>query len=128
MYVPKSLQFCLTLCDPLDCNPPGSSVHGIFQARILERVAMPSCRGSFQSGDRSHVSWQGGSLLLAPPGKPSFYHKYYILNCLPFYFSIQRRLHCLQNAHRTPGKRSGKAPVALFCWLTCPVIGSYSRE
>ena len=34
------------------------------------------------------MSWQGGSLLLAPPGKPSFYQKYYILNCLPFYFSI----------------------------------------
>ena len=32
----KSLQSCLTLCDPMDCSPPGSSVHGIFQARILE--------------------------------------------------------------------------------------------
>ena len=32
----KSLQLCLTLCDPMDCNLPGSSVHGIFQARVLE--------------------------------------------------------------------------------------------
>ena len=32
----KSLQSCLTLCDPKDCSPPGSSVHGIFQARVLE--------------------------------------------------------------------------------------------
>ena len=32
----KSLQSCLTLCDPMDCSPPGSSVHGIFQARVLE--------------------------------------------------------------------------------------------
>ena len=32
---------CLTLCDPLDCSPPGSSVHGIFQARIVEGVSMP---------------------------------------------------------------------------------------
>ena len=39
-------QLCLTLCNPLDCSPPGSSVHGILQARILERVAMPSSRGS----------------------------------------------------------------------------------
>ena len=31
----KSLQSCLTLCDPIDCDPPGSSVHGILQARIL---------------------------------------------------------------------------------------------
>ena len=36
----KSFQSCLTLCDPMDCRPPGSSVHGIFQARILEWVAM----------------------------------------------------------------------------------------
>ena len=37
--------FCLTLCDPVDCRLPGSSVHGILQARILEWVAMPSFRG-----------------------------------------------------------------------------------
>ena len=39
-------QLCLTLCDTMDCSPPGSSVHGILQARILEWVAMPSSRGS----------------------------------------------------------------------------------
>ena len=42
----KVTQSCLTLCDPMDCSPPGSSVHGILQARILEWVAMPSSRGS----------------------------------------------------------------------------------
>ena len=40
----KLLQLCLTLCDPMDCSPPGSSVHGILQARILEWIAMPSSR------------------------------------------------------------------------------------
>ena len=40
------LQLCPTLCNPMHCNPPGSSVHGILQARILEWVAMPSSRGS----------------------------------------------------------------------------------
>ena len=40
----KSLQSCPTLCDPMDCSPPGSSVHGILQARILEWVAVPSFR------------------------------------------------------------------------------------
>ena len=50
---PKSMlcsvaQSCPTLCDPMDCNPPGSSVHGILQARILEWVTMPSSRGSSQ--------------------------------------------------------------------------------
>ena len=39
-------QSCPTLCDPMDCNPPGSSVHGIVQARILEWVATPFSRGS----------------------------------------------------------------------------------
>ena len=36
----KVAQSCLTLCDPMDCSPPGSSVHGILQARILEWVAI----------------------------------------------------------------------------------------
>ena len=44
MYA-KSLQSFLTLCDPMDGSPPGSFVHGILQARILECVAMPSSRG-----------------------------------------------------------------------------------
>ena len=42
----KSLQSCLTLCDPMDCSPPDSSVHRILQARILEWVAKHSSRGS----------------------------------------------------------------------------------
>ena len=36
----KSLQLCPTLCDPMDCNPPGSSIHGVFQASVLESVAI----------------------------------------------------------------------------------------
>ena len=47
----KLLQLCSTLCDPMDCSPPGSSVHGILQARMLEWVAMPSSRGSSQPRD-----------------------------------------------------------------------------
>ena len=71
-----SLQSCLTLCNPIDCRPLGSSVHGILQARILEWVAMPSSRGSSQPGDQTHVSlcllhWQAGSLPLASPEKPT---------------------------------------------------------
>ena len=42
----KSLESCPTLCDPTDCSPPGSSVHGILQGRVVEQVAMSSCRGS----------------------------------------------------------------------------------
>ena len=40
-------QSCLTLCNPMDCSPPGSSVHEIFQARILEWVAISFSRGIF---------------------------------------------------------------------------------
>ena len=53
----KWLQSCLTLCDPMDCGPPGSSVHGILQARILEWVAMPSSKGSSQPRDQTCVSY-----------------------------------------------------------------------
>ena len=48
-------QSYLTLCDPVDCSPPGSSVHGILQARILEWVAMPSRRSSWPR-DQTQVS------------------------------------------------------------------------
>ena len=48
-------QSCPTLCDPVDGIPPGSSVHGILQTRILERVAMPFSRGSSQPRHRSQV-------------------------------------------------------------------------
>ena len=46
-------QSCLTLCDPMDCNPPGSSVHGILRARILEWVAIPFSRGSSRPRDQT---------------------------------------------------------------------------
>ena len=49
-------QSYLTLWDPWDCSPPGSSVHEIFQARILEWVAMPSSRGSFWPKDQNCAS------------------------------------------------------------------------
>ena len=53
-------QSCLTLCDPVDYSPPGSSVHGILQARILEQVAMPFSRRSSQPRDRTQVSCIAG--------------------------------------------------------------------
>ena len=50
-------QSCPTLCDPLDCSPPGSSVHGISQARILEQVTTSYYRGSSRPRDQSQVYW-----------------------------------------------------------------------
>ena len=49
-------QLCPTFCDPMDCNLPGSSVHGILQARILEWVAISFSRGSSLPGDCTQVS------------------------------------------------------------------------
>ena len=74
----KSLQSYSTLCDTMGCSPPGSSVHGILQASILEWVAMPSSGGSsWPRGLNLHLlcllHWQAGSLPRVPPGKPIFF-------------------------------------------------------
>ena len=53
-------QSCPTLCNPMDCSPPGSCVHGILQARILEWIAIPFSSRSFQPRDWSGVSCIAG--------------------------------------------------------------------
>ena len=52
----KTLQSCPTLCDPMECSLPGSSVRGILQARILEWVTISFSRGTSQPRDQTHVS------------------------------------------------------------------------
>ena len=52
----SSAQSCPTLCDPMDCSLPGSSIHGIFQATVLEWIAISFYRGSFQPRDWTLVS------------------------------------------------------------------------
>ena len=73
----KSLQSCPTLCDPMDCSLPGSSVHGTLHARIMEWVAVPSSRRSSQPRDQTRVSrllhWKAGSLPRASPGQPLWF-------------------------------------------------------
>ena len=66
MLCAKLLQLCLTLCNPMDCSPPGSSVYGILQTRILEWVNISYYREYFQPRDQTHISlcllhWQAGS-------------------------------------------------------------------
>ena len=58
---------CQILCDPMDCSPPGSSVHGIFQARILLRVAISFSRGPSRPRDRTQVSGVAGNSLQSEP-------------------------------------------------------------
>ena len=56
-------QSCLILCDPIDCSLPGSSVHGTFQVRILEWIAISSSRGPSQPRDQTHLFCIGGQIL-----------------------------------------------------------------
>ena len=53
-------QLCPTLCDPLDCSPQGSSVHGILQARILEPVDISYSKGLSQARHQTRVSCMAG--------------------------------------------------------------------
>ena len=57
LHASKSRHSCPSLCNPLDCSPPGSNVHGILQARILEWVTMPSSKGSSKPRDQTHGSY-----------------------------------------------------------------------
>ena len=68
---PKSLQSCLTLCDPMDYSPPGSSIHGILQARMLEYVTMPS---SFRRSSQPRSSQPESLMPPALAGGEILYH------------------------------------------------------
>ena len=75
----ESAQSCLTLCNPMDCSLLGSSIHGIFQARILEWVAMSFSRGSSRPRDWTWVSHTAGRLFTvwATREGPKSYHNSY---------------------------------------------------
>ena len=96
----KSFRSCPTLCNPKNCSPPGSFVHGVLQARILKWVAMPSSRGSSWPTDRtcvSHVSCIGRWVLyqwrhLGTPGVDTYglYYEVYSMPTLLKIFIINR--------------------------------------
>ena len=100
----KLLQACLTLCDHMNCSPPGSSVHGILQARIMGWVAALGI-------ECVSPALQVDSLLSEPPGKPLCPLLEHLYLCFEFYFSIT--LLTLQK------KKSEKANNQdfLFIWL-----------
>ena len=75
------IQFCPTLCDPMDSSLPGSSVHGILQARILEWIAIFLLE--WRPGS---PSLQADSLLSEPAGKPSLFLCISYLSCLLQFF------------------------------------------
>ena len=68
----SAAQSCLTLWDPMDCSLPGSSIHGIFQARVQEWVAISFFRGSSRPRDRTRSpALQADALPSEPPAKPN---------------------------------------------------------
>ena len=111
----KLFQLCLTLCDPVDHGPPGSSVHRILQARILERVAMPPS-GDLPNPGLDLLRWETGSSPLASPGKlpwwsplDSFYDLSLIMPFPPFW-----------NVHVMPAAASAKSLQS--CPTLCDLI------
>ena len=89
-------QSCLTLCDPMDCSPPGSSLYGILQARILEWIAISSCRGSSQPRDWTQVSHIAGRLFPNWTTRQATYILYYYTinpykNCAEWVLSLFNR-------------------------------------
>ena len=69
-------QSCLTLCDPMNCSPPGFSVHGIHQAIILEWIAIPFSRGTSQPRNRTLVSCVAGRFFTVGATGKSFCAEY----------------------------------------------------
>ena len=107
-YVCACTQSCPTLCGPMDCRPPGSSIHGILQAKILKWVAISYSRGSSQPRDRTRVSCIGkwGPL---QSGKPCFL---YIRKC---YFLRLSSLKPRQNTIcKTPRSLQGQSLLFSF--------------
>ena len=97
-------QSCLTLCDPMDCSPPGSSVHGILQARILEWVAISSSRGSSQpSRDRTCNCYLNPTLV----GR--FFTTFYLRGFFFFFFGSVKHYGVAQISKCSKRFRQGQA-------------------
>ena len=72
-------QLCPTLCSLIDCSPPGFSVHGVFQARVLEWVVISSSRKSSQPRDQIHSPALAGGFFTTEPRGPQYM---YICGCV----------------------------------------------
>ena len=84
-------QSCPTPCDPTDCSPPGSSVHGVLQARILEWIAIPFSRGSSDPEVKPRSpALQADSLMSELQGSPSLFNFLQSVeaSCNLFFFSL----------------------------------------
>ena len=107
------IQSCLTLCDPMDCSLPSSSIHGILQARILEWVAISFSRESSLPRDRTQVSRIGGRRfnLWATREAPSIGCTWSESHSV---MSDSLRPHGLYNPWNSPGQNTGVGSLSLL--------------
>ena len=119
-YTVSCVRVCseASVCDPMDCSPPGSSVHGILQARILEWVTMPSSRGSSQPRDQTCVSciscFASRFFTTEPPGKPAHTQLHFFKSHSGLFSS--KKIEKLRTSH------SGKWEWdTMFRELLCPI-------
>ena len=126
----QSLQSCLTLCDPVGCSPPGSSAHGIFQARILEWVAVPSSRDSSQGSNPGIqpkrdlfclFHWQAGSLPLVPPVRSEGCH---IVLGTQSCLTLCSPIDCSPTPVFLPGESQGWGSLVGCCLWGCTESGT----
>ena len=128
-------QSCLTLWDPMDYSPPDSSVHGILQARVLERVAMPSSRGSSQPRDWIQVSciagrffpfWACMPIISAViTHLPSWSQLFSMYNCLKEGFlggASGKEPTCQCRRHRRHGFNPWAGKISRRAWQPTPVF------
>ena len=121
----KSLQLCLTLCNPMDCHPWGSSIHGFLQARILEWVAISSFRGSSWQYVIKISIWDSSKTMVIIPICPSQFI------CIRDYCSLPDQICKHRHATTFFLFSSASSPLLLnilkWHWLTDPqVTGSSS--
>ena len=117
-------QSCLTLCHPMDCSWPSSSVCGISQARILEWAAISSSKGSSWPKDWTCLSYNVGKFFTTkPPGKPKLYYTFSSVQFSQSVVSDSLRPHESQHSRPpcpspSPGVHSDSHPLSQWCHPT----------
>ena len=126
---------CLTLCDPVDCSAPGSSVHGILQARILEWVAMPSSRVSSPLRGQTQVSYIGRQVLYSRATCEALVKPAHFSKTDPFTLHSVIRWSCLPRVHSSSwpwwsqvaffaNMNRNSFCKAISLWITLCLVGS----
>ena len=109
-------QLCLTLCDPIDCSPPGS-VHGISQTGILECIAVLFSRGSSQPRVRTQVSHIAGGFFISCVTRETPKCQYYI--CICSYIMGCESHSVVSNILQPHGQYESESEVTQSCLTLC---------